>query len=734
MSKINPGAVSIKVIGIGGTGCNAITRMVRQEVRGVEFIAMDTDTRLLEITPAPIRIPLGKGLTFGKGTNGNHIAGKWCAEESLNEIKQVIAGADMVCLVAGLGGGTGTGAMPVVADIARQSGALTVGIVTKPFSFEGKLRARVAEEGFKQLVNEVNTLIDVDISRLLGFLDNSADGSYETIDKFLSRPVQTIASSVNLPGLKNIGFTGIKTVLNDMRLSVISSGYASGNCRAENAAKSALDDNQFEKYLLKNVKRAILGISGNTNLTLSEAEEAAGIIKRALHPDAIVTFGAFVDPKSKDEICVTLICGGGIEMKAPPIENERDSTSQNVDPGARVGLKEDDAKEISDLSAAIASGDDSAYSCRGLAYQENGEFDKAVADFTKYIEKYPDVVSTYWDRGEVYIRSKEYDKAIADYDKAVEIDPNNDVCYRARGVAYLEMGESEKAISDLNRAIELRPSYDNIFERGQAYYRLGDYDKALEYCTRAIELDPTNYTGFSGRGFAWAGQSQYEKAISDYTTAITKGDKFIYLARAIAYCKLGEIQKAVADYTEFLKLSDGSEFFDQVKQDMDRLRLEMEVVKLPPDGVSLEETTHQPEEHLDQTKGEVKGVEDLLNQLREEDEIIEADTQQDIEKTIKDSGTADILKKIVEQIEQRRKGDTMEDIDRTVDEPITKERNRRKIISPDGNTTITVQSIDNIDHICIQESSGECRLIADPNGTILRIITERRWHEGWTVE
>jgi len=244
MSKTSyvPSPAKIKVIGMGGAGCNAITRMVREQIRGVEFIAMNTDVAHLEITEAPVRISLGEKLTRGLGAGGDHNVGRRSAEEIRDEIKQAMSGADMVFLAAGMGGGTGTGAISVVAEMAKQAGALTIATVTKPFGFEGSRRMQVAEEGISQLISKVDTLIIVPNDRLLELSDNktSVDGAFKMADEILCHAVQAIAEVITVPGLVNLDFADIRAIMKDAGPAWMSMGRGSGQNRAVNAAKEAL--------------------------------------------------------------------------------------------------------------------------------------------------------------------------------------------------------------------------------------------------------------------------------------------------------------------------------------------------------------------------------------------------------------------------------------------------------------------------------------------------------------
>jgi cell division protein FtsZ len=237
-----PSPAKIKVIGLGGSGCNAITRMVREQIRGVEFIAMNTDTQHLEITEAPVRIQLGGRLTRGLGAGGHNDIGRKAAEESRDEIMDVVAGADMVFITAGMGGGTGTGSAPYVAEIAKRSGALTIAIVTKPFSFEGTHRMKTAEEGIKNLVGKADTLIIIPNDRLLELCNRKTgvDEAFDMADEVLHHGVQAIAEVITLPGLINLDFADVKTIMQNAGPAWMSIGIGSGQNRAVDAAIQAL--------------------------------------------------------------------------------------------------------------------------------------------------------------------------------------------------------------------------------------------------------------------------------------------------------------------------------------------------------------------------------------------------------------------------------------------------------------------------------------------------------------
>jgi cell division protein FtsZ len=303
-----PSPAKIKVIGLGGSGCNAITRMVREQIRGVEFIAMNTDTQHLEVTEAPIRIQLGERLTRGLGAGGDHTIGRKAAEESRDDIKQVIAGADMVFITAGMGGGTGTGSAPLVAETAKKSGALTIAVVTKPFSFEGTHRRKVAEEGLNNLKDKADTLIIIPNDRLLDICDRKivVDTAFKLADEVLHHGVQAIAEVITVPGLINLDFADVKTIMRDAGLAWMSIGQGSGPNRAIDAAKQALASPLLD-VSVEGAKRVLFNIAGGSNLTLLEVNNAAEIIKKAVDPKANVIFGVVLDPNMGSDVRLTLI-------------------------------------------------------------------------------------------------------------------------------------------------------------------------------------------------------------------------------------------------------------------------------------------------------------------------------------------------------------------------------------------------------------------------------------------
>ena len=306
-----PSGAKIKVIGMGGGGCNAITRMVREQIRGVEFIAMNTDAQALAVTEAPVRIQLGERLTRGLGAGGDHIVGQKSADESRDEIKEAVIGADMVFVTAGMGGGTGTGSIPVVAQMAKQSGALTIGVVTKPFTFEGVNRNKVAEEGIANLMDKVDTLIIIPNDRLLELCGpkTGVDGAFKMADEVLHHGVQAIAEVVTVPGLINLDFADVRAVMKDAGPAWMSIGHGSGQNRAVDAAKQALSSPLLDVSVV-GAKGVLFNIAGGGSLSLFEVNNAAEVIRQAIDPEANIIFGVVMDSNMGNDVRLTLIATG----------------------------------------------------------------------------------------------------------------------------------------------------------------------------------------------------------------------------------------------------------------------------------------------------------------------------------------------------------------------------------------------------------------------------------------
>jgi len=301
----------IKVVGVGGGGVNAVNRMIDRGLRGVEFIAINTDAQALLLSDADVKLDIGRDLTRGLGAGADPEIGRRAAEDHQEEIEQALAGADMVFVTAGEGGGTGTGGAPVVARIAKSIGALTVGVVTKPFSFEGKRRMSQAEVGVQALKDEVDTLIVVPNDRLLEISDRSVSmlEAFETADRVLLAGVQGITDLITTPGLMNLDFADVKSVMQDAGTALMGIGSSRGADRAIKAAELAVASPLLESSI-EGAQGVLISIQGGSNLGLYEINDAAKLVEESVHPDANIIFGAVIDDSLGDEVRVTVIAAG----------------------------------------------------------------------------------------------------------------------------------------------------------------------------------------------------------------------------------------------------------------------------------------------------------------------------------------------------------------------------------------------------------------------------------------
>lgn len=327
---------NIKVIGVGGGGNNAVNRMISAGLKGVEFISVNTDSQALQLSQTTVKIQIGTKLTKGLGAGANPEIGQKAAEESRDEILQALKGADMVFVTAGMGGGTGTGAAPVVAELAKEIGALTVGVVTKPFTFEGRKRMNQADTGIQNLKAKVDTLITIPNDRLLQVIDKhtSIMEAFRIADDVLRQGVQGISDLIAVPGLINLDFADVKTIMKDTGSALMGIGTASGENRAAEAAKMAISSPLLETTI-DGARGVLLNITGGSSLGLFEVHEAAEIISKAADPEANIIFGAVIDERMDEEVRVTVIATGfdqrlvkkekpKAEREAPPFGNHDD--------------------------------------------------------------------------------------------------------------------------------------------------------------------------------------------------------------------------------------------------------------------------------------------------------------------------------------------------------------------------------------------------------------------------
>ena len=302
----------IKVIGVGGGGGNAINTMIECRLEGVDFIAANTDLQALESNQATVKVGLGSSLTKGLGAGANPEIGKNAALEDVERIAEVLEGADMVFVTAGMGGGTGTGAAPVIAQVAKECGALTVGVVTKPFSFEGKKRRRQAEEGIDALSQAVDTLITIPNDRLLSIAGQKTTmlDAFRKADEVLLNAVQGISDLITIPGLINVDFADVRTIMASMGRALMGTGRAVGERRAIEAAQQAINSPLLEDVSINGATGILINITGGPDLTLFEVNEASSLIQEAAHEDANIIFGSVIDANFTDEVRITVIATG----------------------------------------------------------------------------------------------------------------------------------------------------------------------------------------------------------------------------------------------------------------------------------------------------------------------------------------------------------------------------------------------------------------------------------------
>ena len=339
----------IKVVGVGGGGNNAVNRMIDAGVKGVEFLVFNTDRQALKNSNAETKIQLGEKITKGLGAGANPEIGEQAAEESLDEIREALDGADMVFITAGMGGGTGTGAAPVIADVAKELGLLTVGVVTKPFTFEGRKRAKSAELGINALKGKVDTLVIIPNDRLLSIADKKTSFSqaFEMADDILKQGIQGISDLISVPNLINLDFADVKTIMYDKGIAHMGIGRASGDDRATEAAKLAINSPLLETSI-EGAKSVLLNITAGSDLGIFEVNEAADLIRDCVSEDANIIFGAGIDESLKDEVKVTVIATEFDQYK----DDKKDKKDKKVDLGQKSpieSLEDNDEEDNGEL-------------------------------------------------------------------------------------------------------------------------------------------------------------------------------------------------------------------------------------------------------------------------------------------------------------------------------------------------------------------------------------------------
>lgn len=355
MAEIKPAIESfakIKVIGVGGSGGNVVNRMVESNIKGVDFISVNTDVQALHYNKASKKLHIGKGVTRGLGAGMNPELGKQAAEESQNEIRDMLKDSDMIFITCGLGGGTGTGASPIVAEIARDLGALTVAVVTRPFSFEGGQRKNIAERGFSELADKVDTIITISNDKLLQVSDKKTSllEAFALSDDVLRQGVQGISEIITVPGIINADFADVKAVMANAGSALMGIGQASGENKAVEAAKAAINSPLLDMSI-EGARGVVFTIIGGTNLGMNEVNDAAKVITSAADEDAKVIFGAVIDEKMKDEIKLTVVATG---FEGGSVSPRTSKTDMSYTPSSFIEDEQKEEEKIEKRKAKIS--------------------------------------------------------------------------------------------------------------------------------------------------------------------------------------------------------------------------------------------------------------------------------------------------------------------------------------------------------------------------------------------
>jgi len=343
-------------VGVGGGGCNAVDRMIDEGLQGVDFVAINTDAQALMLSRAPTRVRIGEKLTRGLGSGGNPEQGRKAAEESAEDLYEVLKGSDMVFVTAGMGGGTGTGACSIVSQIAKEVGALTIGVVTRPFTFEGARRIQAAEAGISKLKEQSDTLIVIPNDRLLQIVDKRANlqDAFRMADDVLRQGVQGISELITVPGLINLDFADVRTIMSEGGAALMAVGSAKGEERAREAAEKAISS-QLLDITIDGARGILFNVTGGPDLTLFEVNQAAAIIKETAHPDVNLIFGAVIDQNMKEEIRITVIATGferaGVPRSILETPKPRPERTQTSAPARPAEVKEQQPVAVSRQAA-----------------------------------------------------------------------------------------------------------------------------------------------------------------------------------------------------------------------------------------------------------------------------------------------------------------------------------------------------------------------------------------------
>ena len=391
------GMATIKVVGVGGAGNNGVNRMVENGLKSVEFISINTDRQQLNVSKANKKIQIGEKLTRGLGAGANPEVGKCSAEESKTEIAEALKGADMVFVTAGMGGGTGTGAAPIVAEVSKEMGILTVGVVTKPFPFEGKRRMMQAESGIEELRQNVDTLIIIPNEKLLQVVEKQTSimDAFKMSDDVLRQGVQGISDLITIPGLVNLDFADVKTIMLDAGVAHIGIGRASGEHRAQEAARQAIHSPLLETSI-EGAGGVLLNVTGGKDLCLLEISEAADLVQKSVDPDANIIFGAVIDEKLENEIVITVIATGFTktafqDLKLDSIVGEalkNATVTQNTQPTSTSAFS--DMNSMSGLNSQSDMNSSSSISSTRTNITSNNEYKMVDLDIPPFLRRNKD--------------------------------------------------------------------------------------------------------------------------------------------------------------------------------------------------------------------------------------------------------------------------------------------------------------------------------------------------------
>ena len=391
------GMATIKVVGVGGAGNNGVNRMVENGLKSVEFISVNTDRQQLNVSKANKKIQIGEKLTRGLGAGANPEVGKCSAEESKTEIAEALKGADMVFVTAGIGGGTGTGAAPIVAEVSKEMGILTVGVVTKPFPFEGKRRMMQAESGIEELRQNVDTLIIIPNEKLLQVVEKQTSimDAFKMSDDVLRQGVQGISDLITIPGLVNLDFADVKTIMLDAGVAHIGIGRASGEHRAQEAARQAIHSPLLETSI-EGAGGVLLNVTGGKDLCLLEISEAADLVQKSVDPDANIIFGAVIDEKLENEIVITVIATGFTktafqDLKLDSIVGEalkNATVTQNTQPTSTSAFS--DMNSMSGLNSQSDMNSSSSISSTRTNITSNNEYKMVDLDIPPFLRRNKD--------------------------------------------------------------------------------------------------------------------------------------------------------------------------------------------------------------------------------------------------------------------------------------------------------------------------------------------------------